>query len=451
MSLYIEGKVDRVMETNTPTDPEVSTLSTLTNVQNSLFVPDLGNLLNRMPTYTLSRRPADVAGEETPDEAGAEPEVGERVGPERPPSARPRPVSSMTAVLGVSHFAILPDDATLEGWTQEDIEELNDHVRHMLHSRRSKFKRAMRGFGQYVRHREFAHGEPYPRHGLICHSSGVFCHVICHAYYPFWSRVGTFPNWQVSPSTLWSSLASCLTKGLGWINVGGQQLYIINIIDNVLVALFAIMGDGLAPFRAVDTYHMIFIAHYHHLTWKLRKKRTLPDLQDHNDLPTRQEGDVDLERDVDIKEQADFSVLTPLQQQKLDHHSRKFSKSHTFYKPHETATHHAFPVRLLVTIVVLLDFHSILQIALGACTWSISYHVRPFALTTVILCCSLTCNITGGVLISVGDKRTRKKDVVKRMFRQELTCQAIKKMEKRRREKDEQEKETPQPAPDTGT
>ena len=49
---------------------------------------------------------------------------------------------------------------------------------------------------------------------------------------------------------------------IGWIYVGTKQLYVINVIDYVLVALFAVVGDGMAPFRAVDTYHMIFIAHY---------------------------------------------------------------------------------------------------------------------------------------------------------------------------------------------
>jgi hypothetical protein len=43
----------------------------------------------------------------------------------------------------------------LEGWTKRDKAEVNDHVRHMLHSKRSKFKRTMRGFGQYVRRREY--------------------------------------------------------------------------------------------------------------------------------------------------------------------------------------------------------------------------------------------------------------------------------------------------------
>lgn len=225
--------------------------------------------------------------------------------------------------------------------------------------------------------------------------------------------------------------------------MGGRQLYIINVIDNVLVALFAIMGDGLAPFRAVDTYHMIFIAHYHHLTWRLRKKRTLPDLADKNDLPSRRPEDVvDLEQDADPatteKGPLEYSILTPLQQRRLEHHQRKFAKSHTFYKPHETFTHHAFPLRMLVAIVVILDCHSLFQIALGACTWGISYHKRPAALTTVILCCSITCNITGGVLISIGDRITRKKDVVERIARQGLTCEAMKKVEKRKMKEVEQ-------------
>jgi hypothetical protein len=73
-----------------------------------------------------------------------------------------------------------------------------------------------------------------------------------------------------------------------------------------------------------------------------------------------------------------------------------------------------------------------LQIALGTCTWSISYHVRPFSLTTVILCCSITCNITAGIIISIGDHKTRKKDVLEKMFRQELTKAAMKKVEKNR-------------------
>jgi hypothetical protein len=228
---------------------------------------------------------------------------------------------------------------------------------------------------------------------------------------------------------------------IGWISIGSRKDYIVNVVDNVLVALFAIMGDGLAPFRAVDTYHMIFIAHYHHLSWSLRRKKHLPKLQNRNDLPAkRNDNEEDLEyAAVDTSEERrehrgawEYSVLNDKQQRKLVHHQTIFARSHTFYKPHETETHFAFPLRLLVTIVVLLDCHSLFQIALGACTWGISYKTRPFWLTTFILCCSITCNITGGVLISVGDKRTRKKEVIEKMFRQQLTHTAMKEVRKRK-------------------
>jgi hypothetical protein len=253
---------------------------------------------------------------------------------------------------------------------------------------------------------------------------------------------------------------------IGWISIGSKRDYVINIVDNVLVALFAIIGDGLAPFRAVDTYHMSFIAHYHRKTWKKREKLGLPKLVDHNDLPDQRKVEVqprqdDLEtlvarkmprrlakivaprlpkrlaRRIVGRSQGDdpvyeYSVLTDEQQAKLEYHERKFAKSHTFYKPHETETHYAFPLKLLVAVVVLLDMHSALQITLGACTWGISSKTRPFALTTVILCCSITCNIMGGVLIHIGDKRTRKTAVIERMMRQELTSEAIEQMETNR-------------------
>jgi hypothetical protein len=235
---------------------------------------------------------------------------------------------------------------------------------------------------------------------------------------------------------------------IGWINVGGRQLYVINVIDNVLVALFALVGDVLAPFRAVDTYHMCFIAHYHHLTWRLRREAALQPLHDENDLPsvhrTATNASTALAQTATIDPndpesgpvttgtiQKEFTMLTPQQQARLQHHQAKFSQSHTFYKPHETATHYAFPLRLLVAVVCLLDCHSLFQIALGACTWGISYHHRPGALTAVILSCSISCNVTAGIVISVGDRQTRKKEVRERIFRQALTEQAIQRIEQR--------------------
>ncbi|KAJ5716395.1 hypothetical protein N7493_008306 [Penicillium malachiteum] len=394
-------------------DPEVSALSTLTNVQNSLFVPNLGGWINRMPTYTISRAPPSDEEQGTTTDEG---EGSDDSKVERPNLEQLRPFSSMSSILAGPRYAVLPEGHELEGWTKEDFAELNDHVRHMLHSRRSKFKRAMKGFGQYVR-----------------------------------KPLGFLVTLYATLITLFG-LAWVLFL-IGWINVAGRQNYLINIIDNVLVALFAIMGDGLAPFRAVDTYHMVFIAHYTHKTWKIRDKKGLPDLKDKNDLPARPEKDVDIELgDSPKDEEKEFTVLDPAQQLKLMHHQTKFAKSHTFYKPHETMTHHAFPMRMLVAIVVILDCHSLLQMALGACTWSMEppKH-RPFALTTVILCCSITCNITGGVLIMIGDRMTRKKDIVERLFRQQLTEEAMRKMEKRKVKEERRSMQAERPEPFSST
>ena len=126
-------------------------------------------------------------------------------------------------------------------------------------------------------------------------------------------------------------------------------------------------------------------------------------------------------------------VLTPDQQAILEHHQLKYHKSHTFYRPHETPTHRAFPLALLITITVLLDCHSMFQMALGGTTWGINYHVRPQGLTAGILCCSLTCNITAGILIGVGGRRTRKKEEVEKRLRQALTEEAMSRLEKRAR------------------
>ncbi|KAF7561191.1 hypothetical protein G7046_g2956 [Stylonectria norvegica] len=421
-------------------DPEVQTLSTLTNVQNSLFIPDLGTWVNRRPTYVLSQNNAEqqwargaVTEERRQEAAQLEPPGSDLLQP--PPMER---TSTITSRLTESHYAALPHGASLEGWSAEEKRELDDHVRHMLHSRRSRFKRRLRGFGQYVRR-----------------------------------PLGFFVTLYATLITLFG-LAWVLFL-IGWIYVGEKQVYAIHVIDSVLVALFAIMGDGLAPFRAVDTYHMIFVARYSRIIENAKKgkrprsrlqKRNIPDevrasmefqnadpypLHPHHsalppcdNLNTINENGVqdqfpDLEDGKSILSGLDYNPLTYAQQKSLAHHKKKLAKSHSFYKPRETFTHHAFPLSYLIAIVILLDCHSLLQISLGSCTWGIDYHTRPFALTTVILCVSITCNITAGLVITRGDRKTRKKDVFELMDRQELTQDAIKEIEERRKKDQERE------------
>lgn len=393
-------------------DPEVATLSSITNIQNSLFLPSLGKWVNRRPTYDLTHLPP-MPGAFPPSKesiVSAAEHVVEGSGPGRPPS--------LSSVLtSEPQYAVLPNDASLEGWKEEDIKLLNDYVRHMLHSRRSKIKQQFKAFGKYARR-----------------------------------PVGFLVTLYATLITLFG-LAWVLFL-IGWIYVGEKQLYIINVIDYTLVALFAIVGDGMIPWRAVDTYHMFFVARYHRKTWRMRKKLLLPDLPDHNDLPTGHHdptgtlSDVEAQRIAEKIKQDELKntrdefipVLSEKEHARLIHHQTKLAKSHTFYKPHETETHHAFPLRLLIAVVLLLDLHSCLQVSLGAVTFGIPYETRPAAATTTILCCSIFTNILAGVLITVGDRRTRKKDVLERLMRQEMTGEVMKKIvKKKEKEKEEAE------------
>lgn len=179
----------------------------------------------------------------------------------------------------------------------------------------------------------------------------------------------------------------------------------------------------------------------------------LPKLENKNDLPKeliqisspgdpeagRVAAEAAKQQEDPVSGRREISVLNPKQQASLIHHQDKMTKSHTFYKPHETETHYAFPLSLLISIILLLDLHSCLQISLGAVTWGIDYHERSTALTTTILCCSITANTTAGILIAIGDRRTRKKDVIERMLRQELTDQAIQKVQKEKRAREAEE------------
>src|SRR5271156_1810459 len=135
-------------------------LTTLTNVQNSLFVPDLGRWLNRRPTYELTRRPTEIPeldAAKVPTRYMTAIEKQARRDDEDIEEAAEQIVSrertrrdSITSQMSESHFAVLPHGVSLEGWSEADKKELNDHVRHFLHSRRSKFKRRMRAFRKYI-------------------------------------------------------------------------------------------------------------------------------------------------------------------------------------------------------------------------------------------------------------------------------------------------------------
>jgi hypothetical protein len=388
-------------------DPEVSALTTLNNVQNSLFLPNLPWLYNRQPTYDLVQSASESSDEEmgtarrpqSHDRLPGMTRTGEANQAARGQLSRTNTIDSTLSTLEEGpghHFAVLPHGTSLPGWSDEEKAALDDHVRHLLHSRRAKFKRSMRGFGRYCR-----------------------------------NPLGFIVTLYFFLITFWG--AAWVLFLIGWISVAGRQAYFVEICDQILTALFCVVGITMFPFRLYDTYHMAFVAFYAHRTWRVRKERGLKDLKDHNELPTMPSSAPGERAEViEEEERVEAPVLTVDEQTKLEYHQGKLAKSHTFYRPHETYTHNAFSIRLLITVVVLLDCHSMFQIALGGTTWGIYYKVRPKALTAVILACSLTCNITAGIIIGIGDKRSRKKLIVEQILRQGLTEEALHKLRKER-------------------
>ncbi|EJD48784.1 hypothetical protein AURDEDRAFT_60593 [Auricularia subglabra TFB-10046 SS5] len=360
-------------------DPEVATVTNLSDMQNSLFVPNLGAYLQRARPFRLTRPPPrpPVPDGSLISWSNLHPSMDFERNTDGPAGSS----SDTESVVRAGEFLVMPTGVVdWEALTEDERRELDEYVRYLLHSKKERLRRIWRGFKQYVK-----------------------------------TPLGAFIVVYASLLTFWG--AAWVLFLIGWLSAGSRQAYFVEICDQILTAPDVISPVGLAPFRAVDTYHMIYIARLHSKTLRLRKERGLPPLVDDNDLP----------RDLSPKEE----VLTEEEQRLLVHHQDKLSSNHTFYRPHETATHQAFPLDLLIATVCILDCHSLFQIALGSATWSISYHHGyKRILTAVILSLSISCNITGGILILIGNRRTRKKEVLERRLMEALSEEAIRRKEK---------------------
>jgi hypothetical protein len=101
----------------------------------------MGKIVNRQPTYRLSDRPNEAR-------------TLDRLKIKLRNLRNTEKEADREIPLPKLEYAVLPDGETLAGWTIQEINELDDRVRHELHSRRAKLRRALKGFGQYVRRRE---------------------------------------------------------------------------------------------------------------------------------------------------------------------------------------------------------------------------------------------------------------------------------------------------------
>ncbi|KAF8525324.1 hypothetical protein JB92DRAFT_1319962 [Gautieria morchelliformis] len=200
---------------------------------------------------------------------------------------------------------------------------------------------------------------------------------------------------------------------LNWIPTGSKdrQGFWVEISSQVENALFTITGIGLLPWRIVDTYRITKIWKLKRISTRLRKSAGLPELYDEDDLP-------DPQYDPDY-----VHVLTDEQQKELHHQQKEFAKSQTWYRPHGTESHRAFPIATALLICLFVDGNSFFQAILCACMWSMNRFQRPAWTTGTLIPASFLCGIIAAILIWRGGQKTKRTKAVEETLRTALEAE----------------------------
>ncbi|KAI0269105.1 hypothetical protein BC834DRAFT_1039699 [Gloeopeniophorella convolvens] len=264
------------------------------------------------------------------------------------------------------------NDVETGSTNSDSTDELDRHVHDVL-KRRQKFRRVMKGVWAFLK-------TPL---GI---AFGIYGFLVV-----FWG----------------TALVFFLAK---WIDLHNQttQDFWVEVCEQIEDGLFCLTGIGLIPWRLIDTYRIVTIWYYKRLTRKLRRKAGLPELYDNDDLPDP------------IFDPNYVHVLTDKQQYELHHQQKKFMKSQTWYRPHGTETHRAFPINTALWICLLNDGNSVFQCMLAACMWSMNRFVRPAWVTSLLIPAAFGCGIASGVLIWKGGKKTKRTERVEERLRRAL-------------------------------
>lgn len=338
-------------------DPGVSAAGHLSNIGNSLMFPNIPGLYDRRPAIDL---PAERVDADTAEmQATLQLEEG------RHPAAR----AAMTSQA--------EDDLHLDAYVHE------------LLTKKQKFKRAMQGVWAFLK-------TPL---GVI---AGIYGFLVVFGG------------------------AALVLFLVGAIDKGKNKDFWVEVFSQFENGLFTITGVGLIPWRLRDTWRMAWIAYYQHLTWRLRKKQGLPRLVDKNDVPSvvaakqhgkkkkaswADEDSSDEQEGVQNMELSPDVVLSPHQAAHLHALQIAFAESQSWYRPHETFTHHAFSISLALWITICNDLNSLFQCLLCGYMWGYATHYRsrPAWSTGIFMPCSFLAGIAAGVLIWKGGEKSKKK------------------------------------------
>jgi len=201
---------------------------------------------------------------------------------------------------------------------------------------------------------------------------------------------------------------------VGWIDTGSsynKSLW-VEISSQIENGLFTITGVGFIPWRVTDAYRIFIIWRLKRISVKKRKIDGLPPIECPDDLP-------DPELDPEF-----VPVLTEKQQAQLKHQQTKFMASQTWYRPHATETHLAFPISWALWICLFVVGNSFFQVILCCCMWSMNRFQRPAWTTGTLIPLSFLCGIAAAVMIWKGGNKTKKKKQVEAKLREALGMDA---------------------------
>lgn len=399
-SSSMEEQSSYMVDTLDIVDPGVSTAGHLSNIGNSLIFPNIPGLYDRRPVIDLPSQEVDSSAAQ--HETQLQMEEGRLYQPV------PR---------GANGDPLDDDDLHLDAYIHE------------LLTKRQKFKRTMQGVWAFLK---TPIGVIFGIYGFLVVFGG----------------------------------AALVLFLVGAIDKGKNKDYWIEVFSQFENALFTIPGVGLIPWRVRDTYRMGRIAHYQHLTWKLRKRQGLPALPDKNDIPSlaapqavrgkdesekskdkvtgsktslrsdrrskTNGSDIELQptsadknkddassisssaeldsEDADLPALPEDAVLSLRQAANLHRLQKQFADSQSWYRPHETFTHHAFSISYAVWITAFNDLNSIFQCALCGVMWGYATHYRdrPAWTTGTFMPISFLAGIASAIMIWKGGEKSKK-------------------------------------------
>ncbi|KAI9063308.1 hypothetical protein FKP32DRAFT_1758393 [Trametes sanguinea] len=347
-----EHHPDDIVEHLDVIDPQISTVSTLTNAANAIVVPPL-SFYSRKPVVVLPRLRKKKRRKQHDPEKGTD------------------------------------QDQESEGESEYE-DALDQHVEDVL-TKRDQFRRVMQGVWSFVK-------TPL---GIV---TAIYGFLVV-----FWGTgivffLAKFINLHNDITQgFWVEL--CQQVETGKMHCLRPRIHSWHGVDaDACAGLFTATSIGFIPFRIMDTYRICKIWHYKRKIGRLRRKAGLPELYDPDDLPDP------------VYDPNYIHVLTEEEQIDLHYQQHKFMQSQTWYRPHGTPTHRAFPIDLALWICVCNDLNSFFQCLLSGTMWGLDRFARPAWTTGTTLPAAFVAGIVAGVLIYWGGRKTRRtKEVTERL------------------------------------